>query len=127
MNAFTNRRSLLSGALTAGAAATVAAIPAMAAAESADPVFAAMEAHKAAWARLLETKNRTDDFDTLEAFHALEAAGGAVDAAFEELTQTSPTTRPGMRAFLEYVHDWIGESGYYYDPRLLLRSPLLAG
>jgi hypothetical protein len=20
---------------------------------------------------------------------------------------------------------WIGESGYYYDPRLLLRSPLL--
>ena len=30
-----------------------------------------------------------------------------------------------MRAFLEYLHDWIGESGHYYDPRLLLRSPLL--
>jgi hypothetical protein len=30
-----------------------------------------------------------------------------------------------MRAFLEYLHDWIGESGYYYDPRLLLPSPLL--
>ena len=29
-----------------------------------------------------------------------------------------------MRAFLEYLHDWIGESGYYYDPRLL-PSPLL--
>jgi hypothetical protein len=28
---------------------------------------------------------------------------------------------------LEYLHDWIGESGYDYDPRLLLRSPLLAG
>jgi hypothetical protein len=21
--------------------------------------------------------------------------------------------RAGMRAFLEYLHDWIGESGYY--------------
>jgi hypothetical protein len=38
-----------------------------------------------------------------------------------------PTTRAGMRAFLEYLHDWIGEIGYYYDPRLLLRSPLLVG
>ena len=28
---------------------------------------------------------------------------------------------------LEYLHDWIGESGYDYDPRLLLRSPLLVG
>ena len=24
-----------------------------------------------------------------------------------------------MRAFLEYLHDWIGETGYYYYPRLL--------
>ena len=32
-----------------------------------------------------------------------------------------------MRPFLEYLHDWIGEIGYYYDPRLLLRSPLLVG
>jgi hypothetical protein len=35
--------------------------------------------------------------------------------------------RAGMRGFLEYVDDWIGESGYYHGPRLLLRSPLLAG
>ena len=31
-----------------------------------------------------------------------------------------------MRAFLEYLHDWIGEkAASYYDPRLLLPSPLL--
>jgi hypothetical protein len=64
--------------------------------KSADPLFAAVEAHKAAWARLLETEDRTDDFDALEAFHALEAGGGAVDAAFEKLTQTARTKRAGM-------------------------------
>jgi hypothetical protein len=36
-------------------------------------------------------------------------------------------SRAGLGAFLEYFHGWIGESGYYYDPRLLLRSPLLVG
>jgi hypothetical protein len=34
----------------------------------------------------------------------------------KDLTQTAPTPHAGMRAFLEYVHEWIGESGYYYDP-----------
>jgi hypothetical protein len=54
MNAIPNRRGLLLGALTAGAAAPLAAIPAIAAAEPADPAFSLVEAHKAAWARLLE-------------------------------------------------------------------------
>jgi phosphoribosylcarboxyaminoimidazole (NCAIR) mutase len=40
MNAIPNRRGLLLGALTAGAAASAAAIPAMAAAATPDPVFA---------------------------------------------------------------------------------------
>ena len=42
MNAFTDRRSMLRGALTTGAASTAAAIPAK-------PVLALLEAHKAAW------------------------------------------------------------------------------
>jgi hypothetical protein len=66
MNAIPNRRGLLLGALTAGAAASVAAIPAIAAAETPDPVFAILEVHKAAWARLLETEARTNDHEALE-------------------------------------------------------------
>jgi hypothetical protein len=49
MTAAPNRRGLLLGAVTAGAAATVAAIPATAAADPPDPVFGLLEAHKATW------------------------------------------------------------------------------
>jgi hypothetical protein len=56
-----------------------------------DPVFALLQAHKAAWARLLTTEERTDDHE------ALEAAGRAVDAALEEIMKTPPTTRAGAR------------------------------
>jgi hypothetical protein len=40
MNAITNRRGLLLGALTATAAVTMAAVPAMAVPTEVDPVFA---------------------------------------------------------------------------------------
>jgi hypothetical protein len=97
MNATPNRRGLFLGALTASAAASMAALPALAA-EQSDPVFALLEAHKAAWARLLETEDRTDDYE------ALEEAGGAADAALEEITNTPPTTVAGMRAVMKYLH-----------------------
>jgi hypothetical protein len=123
MNAIPNRRGLLLGALTAGAAATVAAMPAMAATEPPDPVFALLEAHKAAWARLLEIEDRTDDYETLE------ESGRAVDVALDEITTTPPTTMAGMRAIMEYLVGLDGHSDYL--PTLLrsslLRSPLLAG
>jgi hypothetical protein len=51
MNAIPNRRGLLLGAITVGAAASVAVIPAIAAAETPDPILGLVEAHKAAWAR----------------------------------------------------------------------------
>jgi hypothetical protein len=54
MNTFTDRRSLLRGALTTGAAASVAAMPAISATEAPDPVFGFLEAHKATWPRLFE-------------------------------------------------------------------------
>jgi hypothetical protein len=101
MNATPNRRGLFLGALTASAAASMAALPALAA-EQSDPVFALLEAHKAAWARLLETEDRTDDYE------ALEEAGGAADAALEEITNTPPTTVAGMRAVMKYLIDLDG-------------------
>jgi hypothetical protein len=107
---------MLLGALTAGAAATVAAIPAIAP----DPVFALLEAHKAAWARFEE-----QDGSNHEAF---TAAAGTVDAALDAITNTPPTTVAGMRAVIEYL---VGLDGHEdYLPTLLrsslLRSPLLA-
>jgi hypothetical protein len=122
MNAIPNRRGLLFGALTAGAAASVAAIPATAAAEPPDPVLALLEAHRVAWERLLDLENQTDDYETLE------EAGGAVDVALNEITTTPPTTVAGMRAVMEHLVELDGHSDYL--PMLLrsslLRSPLLA-
>jgi hypothetical protein len=123
MNAFTDRRAMLRGALTAGAAATVAAMPAIAAASTPDPVLGLVEAHKSAWSRLLEIEDQTDDHETLE------EAGRAVDVALNEITTTPPTTVAGMRAVMEYLVELDGHSDYL--PMLLrsslLRSPLLAG
>jgi hypothetical protein len=122
VNAIPNRRGLLLGALTAGAAAPLAAIPAIAAAEPADPAFGLVEAHKAAWARLLQTEGRTDDYE------ALEAAGRAVDAALKEIMKTPPTTRAGARAVIEHLVEWdedgAMETRHYLAT--LLRSPILA-
>jgi hypothetical protein len=123
MNAIPNRRGLLFGAFTAGAMASVAAIPVIAAAAEPDPVFRLLEAHKAAWARLLRIENQTDDYDTLE------EAGRAVDVALNEITTTPPTTVAGMRADMEYLVELDGHMDYL--PTLLrssiLRSPVLAG
>jgi hypothetical protein len=116
MNATPDRRGLLLGALTAGAAASMVAIPAMAAAEPPDPVFALLEAHKAAWARLLATEDCTDDHE------ALEEAGRAVDGTLDAITTTPPTTVAGMRAVIEYLVELDGHSDYLPT---LLRSSLL--
>jgi hypothetical protein len=125
MNALTDRRTTLRrlGVFTAGAVASVAAISPIAAADPPDPVFRLLEAHKAAWARLLETESRTNEYD------ALEQAGRAVDVALNEITRAPPTTVAGMRAVIEYLVELDGHSDYL--PTLLrssiLRSPLLAG
>jgi hypothetical protein len=75
-----------------------------------------LKAHKVAWARLLETEARTNDYETLE------EAGGAVDVALNEITTTPPTTVAGMRAVMEYLVELDGHSDYL---RTLLRSSLL--
>jgi hypothetical protein len=129
MNAIPNRRGLLLGALTAGAAATVAAMPAIVAAETSDPVFALIEAHKAAFRHYLALEEHLGDSEDIAGFKALEEAGRDVDAALDEITTTPPTTVAGMRAVMEYLVELDGHSDYL--PTLLrsslLCSPLLAG
>jgi hypothetical protein len=108
-------------AFTASVAAPVTAIPAMAAAETPDPVFAAIEALNAATAHIDDIR---DDGDHV----AYEEACRAEGAAFDALTETPPTSLPGMRALLEFLDEWGGgNNGNYFDYSLLLRSPLLAG
>jgi hypothetical protein len=122
MNAIPNRRGLLLGALTAGAAETAAAIPAIAAAEPADPAFGLEEARPGGSVRLLENENRTDDYETLE------EAGRAVDDALREIMKTPPTTRAGARAVIEHLVEWDedGSMETHHYLATLLRSPILA-
>jgi hypothetical protein len=124
VSASTNRRSLLrgvlSGALTAGAGASVAAIPVLAAAEGPDPIFGVIEARKAAEHRIDELRDMGDRV-------AYQKATRAADAASVALTETPPTGLPGMRALLEFLDEWCGgNNGDYFEYSLLLRSPLLA-
>jgi hypothetical protein len=123
MNASPDRRTMLRGlgAITAGAAATAAGIPAIAAAGPADPAFSLLQAHRAAWARLLETEDRTDDYE------ALEEAGRAVDDALREIMKTPPTTRAGARAVIEHLVEWDedGSMETHHYLATLLRSPIL--
>lgn len=114
-------RGVPTSALTAGAADTVAAIPAVAAAETPDPVFAAIEALNVATAHI-------DDIRDTDDHVAYEEACRAEGVAFDALTETPPTTLPGMRALLVFLDEWLGgNNGNYFDYSLLLRSPLLAG
>ncbi len=131
MNTLANRRGLLLGALTAGAGAAVAAIPAIDAPAEPDPVLALIEAHKAAWARFdaIFDGILNADLDEERVFAAETEAGRAADAALKELTDTPPTTIGGMRAVIEYLVELDGHDDYL--PTLLrsslLRSPVLAG
>jgi hypothetical protein len=82
MNAFTDRRSMLLGTLTASAAATMAAIPA--AAVEVDPVFAAIKALNAATAHIDDIRDGGDHV-------AYEETCRTEGAAFDALTETPPT------------------------------------
>jgi hypothetical protein len=129
MNAIPNRRGLLLGALTAGAAATVAAIPTISAADEPDPVFGLLGAHRAAFRQYLELEERLGDSEDLADFKALGTAARAAEAALDEITVTPPTTLAGMRAVMEHLVDLDGHEDYLSAllRSSILQSPVLAG
>jgi hypothetical protein len=97
--------------------------PAMGAPVHADPAFGLVETHKTAWARLLETENRTDDHE------ALEEAGRVIDAALGEVMKTPPMIRVGAHTVVEKLVE--GDKGGSWETSgqclaTLLRSRLLA-
>ncbi len=98
-----NRRALVAGA----AALPAIAIPAMA--TEADPIFAAIQAHRDAWTALGVALKREPEPPTseTEALAAWERGQGAAheiyDAAEEDLFAITPTTLAGLRALAQYA------------------------
>lgn len=113
------------GALTQAVNATPAGI---------DPIFAAIERHRAAW-RALSTAQ--DNFDeALRNGSSTEDVSARCSAAEEEefqalnaLSGTSPMTKEGTRAALEYLEQF-HRDGVFEEIAVfcasLLRSPVLA-
>lgn len=110
-SSFSTRRSLLAGA----AALPALAVPHGAAATSADPIFALIERHKAAfrrWQRCGRTRCETVevpgapgyDVDALSAAEAAhQTATAESDDAAQALTIIPPATAAGVLALLQYV------------------------
>ena len=122
-----DRRAFLRRAAAVGAAA---AMPAGALAEAADPdpVFPAIEAHRAAWAAYQVAADRA--WETIRPRPGTkEAADRAYEASVEvmgDLLETSPTTIAGLRAVLAYVFAREGEPLSMFltrNPSLIVAGP----
>jgi hypothetical protein len=95
------RRRFLTTVAAAGAAAVIAPAAALA---SSDPIFALIEAHKAANAALVAAIYR--DFDGATAEHEVE------QTALVDLIQAVPATLAGVIATMRYISDAaLGDEG----------------
>ena len=105
----TSRRAVLAGA----AAIPALSLPAVAAVATPDPVFAAIERHKAAALLAMQksmVQSDTPDFgpehDPEVHARVQEEQGSATDASYEaayDLTLIEPTTPAGIVALIDYV------------------------
>ncbi len=109
-----SRRAVLRSALGAGAAiglivtamdgARAATAPAASPgsdAEPVDPIFAAIERHKAAWERAMRTYDHKDTDP-----QAYDRADDAWQAARSALIATAPITAAGVKASILYFVEW---------------------
>ncbi len=129
-----SRRAIFAGIPAAAALVTVGALPALAAE---DPIFAAIERHKAAKAMYSDCCTLTDSVAvkasvpprkiTRSDHRAFRKAETAAQAAGDELMALVPTTVASLRAFLLYVRkiDWDGDD-LDCAVDVVLRSPVLA-
>ena len=109
--------SRLFPALSAQAASIFGALGVVPPAGSADPVFAAIERHKATVLAFTATEEDTE---------AEEVASAEESEALADFLETVPLTAAGIRAALEYV---VATDFAYHAKDLaptLLKSPLLA-
>lgn len=129
-----SRRAMLAGL----AAAPVAGLPAIIdAAAAGDPIFAAIDRHKAAWAEFSATCDLTDEVlaehqgreITKADRAAYRAADRAEDEARDALVATVPTTKAGALAVMAWLHEFDtecepGTTGKFVAT--LMRSPIFA-
>jgi hypothetical protein len=117
-----SRRAVLAGI----AAAPALAAPALAL-SGPDPIFAAIERHKAAFRVSQETgrirsstidNERAAGYDPVQCKAAIEASGAAddaVDAAADALITIRPTTMAGVLALIRYVEAFNG-GAFFLEP-----------
>jgi hypothetical protein len=107
------RRAILAGIATAPALA----VPALAIGNEPDPIFAAIERHKALNAAFAEVLHGMCEFEAQHGVAAAgidewerreEEAGNTERAACDEMIATAPTTLPGLLALFRYIE---GEHG----------------
>jgi hypothetical protein len=98
-----SRRTIVSGA--AALPAIAVCVTAVAATEP-DPIFAAIAAHRSAWAALCRDCSRLDEEDTPEAQTKLSKLHDAVSEAEEQLIEIEPTTMAGAITLLRYLAEF---------------------
>ena len=134
MKTKTSRRLFLAAS---SATAVFGALSAAAVAQEADPIYAAIERHKAAWSAFSEACDRTDEVAvherggvvTAEDEAFFEAANDAEVVALDALLATAPATIAGVRAVIAYIADFDHACLTENPAKLLetlLRSPMLA-
>ena len=93
----TTRRAAL-GAL---ASVSALALPAVATAEPVDPIFAAIERHKAAWKLVMDAMDVRDTDP-----QPYEEADELYQDVLEALIATAPLTLAGAKAAIAYFVEW---------------------
>jgi hypothetical protein len=74
-----------------------------------DPIFAAIEAHRAAWAAFEKDCSRLDDENTPEAEAEFDRLNDAIEEAACTLAVTQPTTTAGAVALLRHAAEHEGK------------------
>ena len=111
--------------LTVAAAASMTGLsPAIAAAPADDPIYAAIERHKAAcvpWDAAIDVRSNFNDLDmTAEQWEQRDELDNAVEDARKPLTDagvdlvtTEPTTLAGITAAISYIRTQMRDDGTY--------------
>jgi hypothetical protein len=124
------RRRFLSTAASVAVGGTALALASPPARAADDPVFALIEAHKAAaavFAAAATEKSRLEDTGDWDADGGTDATGDAELDALDDLIEAVPTTIAGVIASLVYVSGLVDGYGRIGDDLIALLLANLAG
>jgi hypothetical protein len=119
-----SRRAALAGVMSAAALPVAVALPVPAMAVKTDPIFAAIERHKAAaaiWDAAVSIRGDSDESDrdeTLRLDVAVDEAWEPCVQAGLDLLDTEPTTLAGIVAAIQYMRAQMLDDGTYMPHHL---------